>query len=403
VFGLNDAAELVYYPLPRGINPAPISRYALTVSGDGGAAAFVLAGGTLRLISGIGLGETLSAAGEISSPGDPVEDFDIAGDSRRRYVSGWYSFSRAGKKEITLFLCRENSLPLRKPLGPRDETAQAGNGMAITGETTLAVISGNQVELYQNSEGGISLEASFAAPLGVIRYIGAAETGGDRGLLVCEGEDEGRIVVYGVVHEKSAAPQFPAYLSLEEGFIAEALYAGEGRLFLVYREKRSWNSAEIDISRGLVKTVSLPGAGDYRGSCFPGGGGLPLLCFTRGEDGEILELYSPRENAAPGPVKTLALPPEFPRQGLGQGSEQGPEPNLEPASALPGALPGAMPGLTGRFIYPAGESALVLGDPETERFQILRGKPRAWSRRINGVLYFAGYDDAGVSLYRQEE
>jgi hypothetical protein len=392
VLGLDDTAELVYYPLPETRSALPIDGYALRVAADGSASVFVLTGGVLRLISGAGRGG-LRTVRDISSPGERVLDFDAAGDPQRRRVSGWYRFSRAGKNEFTLFLELENSLVQRRSLGAYSGSARVRSGMTLGGETTTLIMDGKRVELYRHNDNGIIAEIRFEAPLPARRYISAAETGGDRGLLVCG--DETQSVLYGVIHEKSGAPEFPVYLRPEDGFLAEMLYTGENRVLLVYQENQSWFTADIDLNRGLQGTASLPAEGDYRGWLSPDPGGPPRLCFVRADPSPTLTVYAPRESDPANavrytqhwePLASYSLPPEL----LADPAE-----GAEPGDGLPA-------GASGLFMAPS-KSVLALEGPENGELQILRGQPRAFSSRINGGIYFALYADGTLSFYRQEE
>jgi hypothetical protein len=391
MLGLDDEGGLVCYPLPESRTSFPIDSYAIRVSAGGSASVFVLSGGTLRLIGGAGPGG-LRTVRDISSAGERVLDFAVTGDPRRRRTSGWYRFSRGGKNEISLFLELENSLIQRRSLGAYTESARIRSGMTMGGETTTLIMEGKRVELYRNNDSGIIAETAFEAPLPALRYISAAETGGERGLLVCG--DENQFTLYGVIHERTGAPQFPVYLRPEKGVMAEMLYAGESRVLLVYSENRRWNAADIDLNRGLRGAAPLPAEGDYRAWFSPGPGEPPQLCFIQDGPEQGLAVYAPAEAGSDAVtytqdwerVKTYSLPPELLAELDG-----------------PAGPDAGLPAMAGGFMVSLSSSVLVLEGPEGEGLQILRGSPRAFSRRINGCMYFAVYAGGVVSLYRQEE
>jgi hypothetical protein len=388
VLGLDDQAELSYYPLAETKTAASISRYALTVTEDGAAAVFALSEGRLYLVSGIGRAGGIPAALRISSTGDTVGDFGITGDYRQRHIGGWYTNVREGKTEVNLFLRLGNALLLRKPLGSYTGLVRVRGGMTMSGETTVKLINGNRVALYRNSEAGIMPEAAFEAPSPVLRYFSTAETGGSRGLLL--GGDEGKTTVYGVVHENSGAPEFPAYVTIEQGFIAEIFFTGERRIALLYNENHAWYAAAIDIDRGFEGKEIIPGAGKYLNLFFetPAEG---RLYFTGDDAGETLGVYEFTQggSGAPGWKKTKS--PVVPEAILREGIHW----DTRPAADSPPVV---------HTIFPLmSDSGLILYDPGSEKFQALGLKRYAWSRRINGTIYLAGYTGDTVSLYRMEE
>jgi hypothetical protein len=384
VLGLDHLGELRYYPRKETRPGMAVSEYRIVCSGDGSAAVYLLAGGRLTGIPGIGSPDSLGMIQDLGGSPDPVDRFDLIWDPRHELGCGWLSLSREGERRIILFLTRNNTLLIREEAGVFDEGTRVHLGMLFDGSPTCTIIRGADFELYQGGVGGINRIVSLRAPLPVSRYYPSAGTEDSVGILIGETGENAR--VFGVWGERGIAPVFQPWAEADSGGVAEIRYTGEDRLSIIYKKDRRWYAALVRPETGVIEDQTIEALREDSELCFIGGMGPGRIYFNAGGDVPELLSYGYEEDRWTLQGRLL-IPEEIARQGI-RWDEKPVDSPLYAAD---------------RIIPLAAESGLIIAEPEIQSFRFIESRFYTLSRRINGSVFFAGYTGDRVVLYRMGE
>jgi hypothetical protein len=396
VLGLDHRGELRYYPRGETRPGMAVSEYRIVCSGDGSAAVYLLAGGRLTGIPGIGGSDSPGMIQDLGGSSDPVDRFDLIWDPRHELGCGWLILSREGEQRIILFLTRNNTLLIREAAGVFDEGTRIHLGMIFDGSPTCTIIRGADFELYQGGVGGINRIVSLRAPLPVSRYYPSAGTEGSFGILIGETGENAR--VFGVWGERGIAPVFQPWVEADPGGIAEIRYTGEDRLSIIYKKDRLWHAALVRPEPGVITDQTIEALREDSELCFSGGMGPGRIYFSAGGDVPELLFYgfggdsgSGEAQGVEGGIWTLQgrllIPEDIARHGIRWDEKPVDSPLYR----------------EDRIIPLASESGLIIAEPETQSFRFIESRFYTLSRRINGSVFFAGYTGETVILYRMGE
>jgi hypothetical protein len=234
LLALDFEGVLKYIPLWDGNSFQSITGYVLTGSQNGGAALFILSGGRLNAITGLGLQDRLVLNQSISLFNEGPDAFEVFYDVWSRQFFGWYGLNRGEEREIILFSLTEGGSPVRQSAGSFSGDVRLNYGRDLDGSISYTLLNGREIIQYRGHAGGFNRVGSFTAPVTVQLYYPPITEDG-WGLLT--GGTGSEQQVFGVLHTKSAVPIFREWLTIENGSLINMLYTPNGDIFLFYQHE----------------------------------------------------------------------------------------------------------------------------------------------------------------------
>ncbi|MDR2785523.1 MAG: hypothetical protein LBB83_06375 [Treponema sp.] len=383
VLGLDFAGTLRYYPVPEMRGLGKVSGYFIAASSSKGAAVFVLSGGKLNCIAGIGGSGGLPVYVPVTGGGERIEgagSLDVMADFHYPLGRGWFTLEREGKREAVIFSLDGDFLVHRKSIGSYTGEIGPRNGMNIEGDSIVTFIREKHVEVYESDGAEFLRKQSFDAPEMALRYDAVLESFG----LLTAGT-AGAEALYGVKDAGINAPLFEMWFKPAGGNETALFYEGADSFCLAGKRADGWYVTRLD-SRGTVtggERLEGIGAGEKL-FAYGARDGFRLYFFD--PDRLVITVCEKRDTRwhALDPVE---LPAEIPAAGADWNGVAANHPLF----------------LEDRLIPVNAKGGTLLFETGTGRISLLENSALHASRNINGIIYCAALNNGEIALSRIEE
>jgi hypothetical protein len=385
VLELDFSGALRYYLIPELQGLGEVSEYFIAASPSKGAAVFVLSGGKLNCVAGIGRTDGIPVYVPVTGGGERIENadgLDMMADFRYPLGRGWFTVNRGEKREVIIFSLDGDFLVHRKSIGVYAGEIGLQNSMNIKGDSVVTLVRENHVEVYESDGSGFLRRQSFDAPETVLRYDAALESFG----LLAAGTGDGIAeTLYGVKNAGINAPLFEKLPVFAGGGKTTLFFEGADGIGLVGKKADGWYVVSFD-SRGTA-------AGEKRLDGIEAGeklfayGSRDRLRLYFFDPGRLVITICERQGTNWCVLDRVELPAEIPAAG----------------ADWDGWMTGHPLFREDRLIPVNAKGGTLLFETERGRVSLLENDALHASRNINGIIYCAIHDDGEIALFRIEE